>query len=81
MYYYEDYWNLMKKFDEKNFDRRVSTFMNREEQLRLEKARKWREIVLIKQFLLFLMTPLTLLAIVSFFTVQIFPIIPALSYL
>ena len=39
MYYYEDYWNLMKKYDERNIERRVSTFMNREEQLRLEKAR------------------------------------------
>ena len=31
MHYYEDYWNLMKKYDDKNADRRVSTFMNREE--------------------------------------------------
>jgi tRNA isopentenyl-2-thiomethyl-A-37 hydroxylase MiaE len=31
MYYYEDYWNLMKKYDDKGVDRRVSTFMNREE--------------------------------------------------
>jgi hypothetical protein len=81
MYYYEDYWNLMKKYDDKSIDRRVSTFMNREEQLRLDKAREWREIILIQKMALYILAPLLALALISYFVKELFPVVPALSYL
>lgn len=60
----------MKKFDEDHNTRanqRVSTFMNREEALRLEKARELRESVLIKKIALYLILPATVISIVAFF--------------
>jgi hypothetical protein len=73
--YYEDYWVLMKNLGEEA-ENRVSAFMNREEAIRLEKIKKWRENSLIAFLMLNIILPLFVLSLIAFIIPYVYVIVP-----
>lgn len=73
--YYEDYWVLMKHYGEES-DMRVSHFMSKEEAIRLEKSRQWRENNLLMFLLINIACPLLVLSLMSFIIPYLYTIVP-----
>ena len=72
---YEDYWVLMKHYGEAS-EQRISNFMTKEEAIRLEKLKKWRENNLLLFLFFNLIVPLLFLSLVSFIIPYVYTIVP-----
>lgn len=82
--YYEDYWNLMKHYGEDidnsmvaaTGQNRVSNFMGREEQRRLDKARQWREKHLLRMIVLYITLPLLAFSLIAYTIPYVYTLVP-----
>jgi hypothetical protein len=77
--YYEDYWNLMKQYGDdidNSINQRASNFISKEEKKRLEKAKQWREPILIKMLGFYIALPLLAFTVIAFAIPYVYTIVP-----
>jgi hypothetical protein len=75
--YYEDYWMLMKEYEEsRDRETRVSNYLTKEEAQMLQKTRGWRENTLIAYLLVNCVLPLFALSLTSFVSPYVYTIVP-----